>query len=993
MVPTADLPLHLAAENCILHTEVFEARPARYATPRAALPPALSSFLPPLYNHQAVALDALAGGHDVLCCTGTGSGKSLIFLIPTLCSYLSSEEASALFLFPTKALLNDQLLALEALLEKCPPALSSLVRARVLDGDTPFPERELISREANLLFATVDIVSAYLLPQHAQWARFLRGLQHVVLDELHVYRGVFGAGVAQTLSRLRRLCGHHRGPNGGALLYCTIACSATVSNPRQLFEALAGKPERGLCILDSEQDGSARGTKTLVVWQPPLAVVPVPQQQQQQQQLEKKKRPREEGGQGEASELARLLWESKARQASRKQELEEEDGEALSFLASPGSDLQSSTLALAASVSPALAAYLRCPTSMVLDVFGASLIPALGQPARDAEAVGRGSSSVGGGAAAATASDAAGGGVRRSAYEEAARLTLLLLGLGKSVIVFTRTRKIVDLLTEHIRAKLVAAREMGGGGGAASAGACSGAARLLPPPASVVPYRAGFPPHVRRATEAALRAGEVRAVVASNALELGIDVGALDCAVLLGHPGTSSSLWQQAGRVGRGAAVAGTAFLILTPTPLCRALSRTPAAHLRRPPEAAVVPFSAPTARAHLLAAAAELPITEAEVRAAAVAGAAAGGAGAAAGGGEPGASRVWGQDTALLLGKLFREGELVPEAPPSRRGRKGGGRESFVSRGWVPSAAARALHASLSLRGDTGRDFALMADGSGSSSSSGSGSGGGGGAPAPQPVETMEERRVRVECIAPPFSGPHAALRSIITSQGAFYAVEGVDWQRRRVQLTRLPPREATYYTRPLAFATVDVTGAPTARAPRGASRCLVRVTTSAMGITAVERGGGGGCMHVPSKATQSYTDAALPGVFWNVSVATLRALLDLEPPCHPLVALHAAAHALLHALPLHLLCDPADLDTEHVSSLSPLARPARVVLYEPRECGLARAACAVAPALVRSARELLQQCPCKDGCTECLLGAHSCTSMLGKRGALVVLGSFDST
>ena len=158
-VATADLPSALQGEGCILHLQALPARARATAAPCSPLPPALSAALAAsgvtaLYAHQAAALDALSEGRDVLCTTGTGSGKSLVFLLPVLSALLSSAAATALFLFPTKALLNDQLLALEELLRHSPP-LAAHVRARVLSGDTPFAEREGVRAEANVLFATL----------------------------------------------------------------------------------------------------------------------------------------------------------------------------------------------------------------------------------------------------------------------------------------------------------------------------------------------------------------------------------------------------------------------------------------------------------------------------------------------------------------------------------------------------------------------------------------------------------------------------------------------------------------------------------------------------------------------------------------------------------------------------------------------------------------------------------------------------------------------
>jgi ATP-dependent helicase YprA (DUF1998 family) len=217
---------------------------------------------------------------------------------------------------------------------------------------------------------------------------------------------------------------------------------------------------------------------------------------------------------------------------------------------------------------------------------------------------------------------------------------------------------------------------------------------------------------------------------------------------------------------------------------------------------------------------------------------------------------------------------------------------------------------------------------------------------------------------------------------------VEAVCAQQRLVTLCPVPAsRHANYYTKPQAYRMVDVTAMPAAPRARATapSRCLVKVTTAVQGILAIDARSGHST-RVDSLKPALYTgEQALPGVVWTVSLCTLRALVAL--PCHPLAAIHAAAHALLRIMPLHLLCDASDLDTEHgPSHLCTRARPSALVLYEPVECGLAAAACARAPALLQAARHLLLHCPCASGCGQCLL-TRSCGHGMSKAGALLVL------
>ena len=184
--------------------------------------------------------------------TGTASGKSLVYQIAAAESALVTPKATALFLFPTKALARDQLRAIRAF--KLPQ-----VRAAVYDGDTPQAERPLIRRNANLVLTNPDMLHLALLADHARWADFMLRLAVVVVDEAHVLRGVFGSHVAMVLRRLRRLIALH----GGDPRWCLS--SATIGNPGELAERLTG-----LDIEVIEADAAPRGRKLFAMWNPPI---------------------------------------------------------------------------------------------------------------------------------------------------------------------------------------------------------------------------------------------------------------------------------------------------------------------------------------------------------------------------------------------------------------------------------------------------------------------------------------------------------------------------------------------------------------------------------------------------------------------------------------------------------------------------------------------------------------------------------------------------
>jgi DEAD/DEAH box helicase domain-containing protein len=205
-----------------------------------------------LFPHQREGLDVLRAGRDVVLATGSASGKSLVYQMAFAEAALTRPKATALYLFPTKALARDQLRGVRAL--KLPQ-----VKAAVYDGDTPQPERPLIRRNANLVLTNPDMLHLSLLPDHARWADFLLRLSLVVVDEAHVLRGVFGSHVAMVLRRLRRLIEHH----GGDPRWCLA--TATVGNPDELAQRLTG-----LEIEVIGHDASPRGRKLFALWNPPV---------------------------------------------------------------------------------------------------------------------------------------------------------------------------------------------------------------------------------------------------------------------------------------------------------------------------------------------------------------------------------------------------------------------------------------------------------------------------------------------------------------------------------------------------------------------------------------------------------------------------------------------------------------------------------------------------------------------------------------------------
>ena len=210
----------------------------------------------PLYTHQVEAVGAARNGMNVMVSTSSASGKTLCYNIPVLQAILTEPVSHALYLFPTKALAQDQLRGLQELF--CP----ELFRAEdfaTFDGDTPQSERAEIRKRARVIVTNPDMLHIGILPNHQSWSRLLRHLRYVVVDEAHTYRGVFGSHVACVLRRLRRLCRLY----GSAPQF--ICCSATIANPGEHAERLVGLP-----FTVVSNDGSPHGGKDFVFWNPPI---------------------------------------------------------------------------------------------------------------------------------------------------------------------------------------------------------------------------------------------------------------------------------------------------------------------------------------------------------------------------------------------------------------------------------------------------------------------------------------------------------------------------------------------------------------------------------------------------------------------------------------------------------------------------------------------------------------------------------------------------
>lgn len=416
-----------------------------------------------LYAHQAQAVEAALAGRNVVVATPAASGKTLCYNLPVLHHLLTDGRGRALYLFPTKALAHDQLAELSDLAT----AAEMRVNPAAYDGDTPSSRRAKIRDTSRIILTNPDMLHMGILPQHPRWAALFASLRVVVIDEMHVYRGVFGSHVANVLRRLQRICRFY-----GAEPQFILA-SATIANPTELAERLIEAP---VTLIGPEQNGAPQGERHTIFYNPPI-------------------------------------------------------------------------------VDPDL-------------------------------------------------------GIRRSSVSESAELAARFIRHDVQTIVFGQARLATELLLAQLRDSLP--REV--------------AKRLRG-------YRGGYLPSTRREIEQGLRGGQVRGVVATNALELGIDIGELEAAILVGYPGSVASARQQMGRAGRrvrrgvetlhasslqGGLQPGTgasvAVLVAGGAPLDQYIVSHPRWLLERSPEhARINPDNEVILAAHLACAAAELPLRQGE--------------------------------------------------------------------------------------------------------------------------------------------------------------------------------------------------------------------------------------------------------------------------------------------------------------------------------------------------------------------------------------------
>lgn len=255
----ADFTTSEARKN-IEHIEIMPATNGVYAPLPSDLHPKLASALlsrgiTQLYSHQAEAYHHAMHQQSFTAVTPTASGKSLCYHLPVLQTILTNPSSRALYLFPTKALAQDQKNAVNDLIE----AIDAPILSYTYDGDTSPGIRTKVRKAGHIVMTNPDMLHAAILPHHTKWVSLFENLDYIVIDELHTYKGVFGSHVAHVLRRLKRIC-HYYGSN--PTFICT---SATIKNPQQLAEALTNEPQQLIA-----KSGAPTGQKTFLFYNPPV---------------------------------------------------------------------------------------------------------------------------------------------------------------------------------------------------------------------------------------------------------------------------------------------------------------------------------------------------------------------------------------------------------------------------------------------------------------------------------------------------------------------------------------------------------------------------------------------------------------------------------------------------------------------------------------------------------------------------------------------------
>ena len=740
-----------------------------------------------LYTHQAEAIEHAVAGRNVVVTTPTASGKTLCYNAPVLSAVLQNPSSRALYLFPTKALAQDQLAELQTMCEVLAAGSGDQIGVFTYDGDTPQDARRTIRARAHIVLSNPDMVHSGILPHHPRWAKLFENLRYVVIDELHAYRGVFGSHLCNVLRRLRRICRHY---GSNPVFVCS---SATIANPRELAERLTEQPFELV-----ERSGAPRGEKFFLFVNPPVV----------NHQL----------------------------------------------------------------------------------------------------------------------------GIRRSYLSETRRIASEFLKRDQQLIVFAQSRLSTEILTTYLK------DDFEGVPGA---------------PERIRGYRGGYLPNRRRDIEKGLREGAVRAVVSTNALELGIDIGALDVCVMAGYPGSIAATWQRAGRAGRRSG-RSAAVMVASSAPLDQFVVRNPSYFFDASPERALIdPDNLHILVDHVKCAAFELPFTATE--------------------------QFGRHDVQEVLGVLAEQGLVHPELRRSvldtREDSAGGSSEreraSEASGGGAPPDIEKWTWTNesypadaVSLRSVSSDNFVV--------------------------VDTTDEARVIGET---DFTSGPATLhpKAIYIVEAKLYQVERLDFDGRKAFVREI---DCDYYTDVITY--TRVTPIDVFAQDHQKSHGEVHVVSRVVGFKKIKfytnENVGSGDLDLPEQ--QMHTTS-----YWLTVPSTVMGLLPYADDRRDGIV--ALSFAMRQVAQLLLMCDRHDigisidsmereafLGAEAQSAKAAAERSSRIFIYDnyPGGIGFSAPLFDMHDELLARTRRLIAECDCESGCPGCV-GPVGNTGPLAKAAALNIL------
>ncbi|OLP95455.1 putative ATP-dependent helicase HRQ1 [Symbiodinium microadriaticum] len=860
-----------------VHVAQVGSRAANFAYPKAQLHPLLKEVLRgvlqdaasdglKLYSHQADAIDAIMiQNKDVVISTSTGSGKSLVYVVAIFEALLREENATAFLIFPTKALAQDQLRSLSSVAQGLSQRGVAPERLTIacLDGDTPSAERNRVRREARVVLTNPDMLHSHVLPQHVEYARLLQNARYIVLDEVHIYRGAFGAHVCSIIRRLRRLV------DEASLRF--VACSATVANPGEHAQRLFGPGRNDVAVV--ARDASPSGGHVYVLWNPASLV--------------------------------------KGPAVAKHQEAES---------------------------SPPASKRMRTETTASLD----------------AVQIGDGEEMVLGNYNQSLASP----------IVEVTRLLAWLVSRDVSVLAFCKWRSLVEIVLQDVKDALNA----------------SEAPQLS---SRVVSYRAGYPAHLRRQLERDIFSRQVLGVACTNALELGIDIGRLDCTISLGFPGSVASLRQQFGRAGR-AGHPGISFFVGFEDPVDQHFMNRPRELLaRRPESVAVAPSNPAVLRGHLPCIASERKIKAEDARF----------------WHEGDENSAW--QTAVR--KCIADGDLEEQredsglalVPTRRWATRPGGPHRAVSIRAVEDHF-EVVEEVASQEAPVHEEGGFLQEQSRSSLAAGT---------------VTAFRKLDEIDISKAFYSLHPG--AVYRYRGSEYFVTNLDLKRRRATVKKCETPLA-YYTRAFDHTEIRIHTREKHATSGPAKLFLGRVEMESR-VKSFKR-------FWKSQDVQQDPEVELSLPSWGyctrglwfedpVGIARRPAALKREAEASSESAqsgeqwqwgcgwagAHAAMHALLHVIPLFVLADRRDLDAACVDEheTPPMDHP-RLMIFDAKDegLGLCDAAFCHGFAMLREARRLVEDCPCQHGCPSCIIDPHcrEYNRFLSKRGALEWLQGLEA-